>query len=142
MAGLFYVHQGNTGVEWTPDKSQHTKLTLEKKFLPPLLPGFELATFRARVWRSTNMLSRLPEREFSSLVEMIGWSFFQPRPGVTTTVSPPGRAQRVDRHKVMRLLTQPITQRQKQSPTFLLICVYLSIAKSRCSAAMLIIRFP
>ena len=25
--------------------SQHTKLTLEKKILPPLLPGFDLATF-------------------------------------------------------------------------------------------------
>ena len=32
-------------------KSQHTKLTLEKKFFPPLLPGFELATFRLRVRR-------------------------------------------------------------------------------------------
>ena len=29
--------------------SQHTKLTLEKKILPPLLPGFELATFRLGV---------------------------------------------------------------------------------------------
>ena len=29
-------------MEWTPDKSQHTKLTLEKKILLPLLPGFEL----------------------------------------------------------------------------------------------------
>ena len=31
---------------------RHTKLTLEKKILPPLLPGFELATFRSRVWHS------------------------------------------------------------------------------------------
>ena len=30
------------GVEWTPNKSQHAKLTLEKKILPPLLPGFEI----------------------------------------------------------------------------------------------------
>ena len=42
-------HYGNMGVEQTPNKSQHTKLTLEKKILPPLLPGFELATFRSRV---------------------------------------------------------------------------------------------
>ena len=34
------------------NKSQHTKLTLEKKILPQLLPGFELATFRSRVQRS------------------------------------------------------------------------------------------
>ena len=40
------------GVERTPNKSQHTKLTLEKKILPPLLPGFELATFRSRLRRS------------------------------------------------------------------------------------------
>ena len=44
---------GNTGVERTPNKSQHTKLTLEKKkILPLLLPGFELATSRSRVRRS------------------------------------------------------------------------------------------
>ena len=47
--GSFTCHCGNTGVERTPNKSQHTKLTLQKKILPPLLPGFELATFRSRV---------------------------------------------------------------------------------------------
>ena len=31
------------GAERTPNKSQHTKLTLEKKILPPLLPGFDLS---------------------------------------------------------------------------------------------------
>ena len=50
----FTYHCGNTGVERTPDKSQHRQLTLENKFLPPLLPGLELATFRSRVRRSTN----------------------------------------------------------------------------------------
>ena len=48
----FTCHCGNTGVEWTPKKSQHTKLTLERKILPPPLPGFEPATFQSRVWRS------------------------------------------------------------------------------------------
>ena len=52
MTRIFYVPLRNTGVERTPNKSQHTKLTLEKKILPPLLPGFELATFRWRVRRS------------------------------------------------------------------------------------------
>ena len=33
-------------------KRQHTKLTLEKEILPPLLPGFELTTFRSRVRHS------------------------------------------------------------------------------------------
>ena len=40
------------GVEQTPNKSQHTKLTLEKKILPPLLPEFKLATFQLQDWRS------------------------------------------------------------------------------------------
>ena len=47
MTGIFYVPlRYNTGEEGgeerTPNKSQqHTKLTLEKKILLPLLPGFE-----------------------------------------------------------------------------------------------------
>ena len=39
----FACHSGNTGVERTLYQSQHTKLTLEKKILQPLLTGFELA---------------------------------------------------------------------------------------------------
>ena len=58
--GSFTCHCGNTGVEWTPNKNQHTKLTQEKKILPPLLPGFELATFRSRFRRSTKKLPRPP----------------------------------------------------------------------------------
>ena len=42
MTGVFYVPLRNTGVERTPSESQHTKFTLEKKILPPLLPGFKL----------------------------------------------------------------------------------------------------
>ena len=49
MAGVFCVPLLNTGVERTPNKSQHTKLTLENIILLPLLPGFELAIFRSRV---------------------------------------------------------------------------------------------
>ena len=36
------------------NKSQHRKLILEKKILPPLLQGFEPATFRSRVRRSNH----------------------------------------------------------------------------------------
>ena len=39
-------------MERTSNKSQHTKLTQEKKILPPFLPEFELAIFRSRVRRS------------------------------------------------------------------------------------------
>ena len=49
-----------TAVTRVPNKSQHTKSTLEKKIPPPLLPGLELAIFRPRVRRCTDKLSRLP----------------------------------------------------------------------------------
>ena len=58
--GSFACHCGNTGVEQTPNNSQHTKSTLEKKNLLPLLPGFKLATFQSGVQRFTNKLSWLP----------------------------------------------------------------------------------
>ena len=50
------------GVERTPNKSQHTKLTLEKKILLPLLPGFELATFRSQIRRSNQQAIPLREQ--------------------------------------------------------------------------------
>ena len=46
--GCFMCHCGDTGVERTPNKSHYTELSLEKKILPPFLPGFELASFRSR----------------------------------------------------------------------------------------------
>ena len=54
---------------WTKyrDTSQHRKLTLEKKIIPPLLPGLEPATFRSRVQRSTMELSPLPKYMFAQL---------------------------------------------------------------------------
>ena len=53
--GSFTCHCGNTGVEWTMNKSQHTKLIQEKK-ISLAAP----TTFRSRVWCSTNKLSWLP----------------------------------------------------------------------------------
>ena len=50
--GSFTCHCGKMGVEWTLNKSQHTKLTLEKKILPPLLLGFEHVAFQSWVWHS------------------------------------------------------------------------------------------
>ena len=57
--GSFTCHCGNTRVEQTPTKSPHTKLTLDKNILPPLLPEFELATMRSQVQCSTYKLSHL-----------------------------------------------------------------------------------
>ena len=58
--GSFMCHCGNTGVERTPNKSWHTKLTLEKKILPPLLLGFELATFQSQVQHSNQQAIPAP----------------------------------------------------------------------------------
>ena len=43
--GLLRATAVSWGVERTPSKSQYRKLTLEKKILPPFLPGMELAIF-------------------------------------------------------------------------------------------------
>ena len=64
-------HCGNKGVERTPNKSQHTKLSLEKKILPPLLPGFELATIRSRVRRSSRLYGKDYRRQPKK-----SWVFF------------------------------------------------------------------
>ena len=58
--GSFTCHCSNTGVGQTPNKSQHTKLTLDKKILPPLLPGFEFATFRLQVQRFNQQVTPAP----------------------------------------------------------------------------------
>ena len=58
--GSFTCHCSITGVEWTLHKSQHAKLTLKKKILPPLLLGFEPTTFRSRVQRSSQQATQLP----------------------------------------------------------------------------------
>ena len=43
------------------NRSQHRKLTLEKKILPPLQQGFEPATFRSRVRRSNHWAILAPQ---------------------------------------------------------------------------------
>ena len=55
---LFFIFLHTTAVtrRWDRyrNKSQHRKLTLEKKILPPLQQGFKPATFRAGVRRGCN----------------------------------------------------------------------------------------
>ena len=58
-------------VERTPNKSQHTKLTLEKNILPPLLQGFELATFCSRVRRSDQQAIPAPKPEILGKAEIL-----------------------------------------------------------------------
>ena len=64
--GLLRVAAVARGMERTPNKSQHTKLTPEKKILPPLLSRFELATFDYESGALTNKLSRLPKKVTTS----------------------------------------------------------------------------
>ena len=58
---VFYVPRRQDGMEGTSNKSQHRKLTLEKRNLLFLLPGFELATFRSRVRAFSVQLSPLSD---------------------------------------------------------------------------------
>ena len=64
--GVFYVPMRLHRVERTPNKSQHRKFTPGQKILPPLLLRLELTTFRSRVRRFTNEISRLPTELSSS----------------------------------------------------------------------------
>ena len=54
--------------EWKGHRnnSQHRKLTLQKKILPPLLPGLEPATFRSRVGGAVPMSYPRKESMFFS----------------------------------------------------------------------------
>ena len=56
-------------MERTPNMSKHTKLILEKKILPPLLPGFELAAFRSRV--NCKLSRLLPLISFQTRTELL-----------------------------------------------------------------------
>ena len=56
--GSFTCHCGNTGV-------QHTKLTLEKKILPPFQPGSKSQPFDQESGALTNNISRLTCRSYA-----------------------------------------------------------------------------
>ena len=73
-------HCGNMGVEWTPNKSQQTELTLEKKIL---LPGFKLATFGSGVWRSYQQAIPAPSFVTFSELHVLGCL-----PGSITCIQP------------------------------------------------------
>ena len=63
-------------MEQTSNKtSHHTKLTLEEKSFPPLLPGFELATFRSRARRSNQQTIPAPAKYTQSTKAKHGSAF-------------------------------------------------------------------
>ena len=55
------------------NKSQHRKLTLEKKILPPLLPGLERGTFRSRVRCSNHCAIPAPAQNEHSKINQSGF---------------------------------------------------------------------
>ena len=63
--GSFTCYCSNMGVDGYQNKSQHRKLTLEKKILPPLQQGFEPATFWSRVRRSNHSTIPAPLKQLS-----------------------------------------------------------------------------
>ena len=60
--GLLHATVVTQGWNGYRNKSQHRKLTLEKKILPPLQQGFEPATFQSRVRRSNHWAIPAPPR--------------------------------------------------------------------------------
>ena len=60
--GSFTCYYLNTGEKMDTKISQHRELTLEKKILPPLLQGFEPATFQSRVRRTNHWV--MPARQY------------------------------------------------------------------------------
>ena len=65
-SGLLRATAVTHGRNWYLNKSQHRKLTLEKKILSPLLQGFEPATFRSRVRRSNHWAIPAPRSPLTS----------------------------------------------------------------------------
>ena len=55
------------------NKSQHRKLSLEKKILPPLLQRFEPATFRSRVGRSNHWAILAPVHTSGMFFTYLPW---------------------------------------------------------------------
>ena len=55
------------------NKSQHRKLTLENKILPPLLQGFEPPTFRSRVRRSNHWAIPAPVHTSGMFLTYLPW---------------------------------------------------------------------
>ena len=58
--GSFMCHCDNRGMEWTSNKSQHTKLTLEKIFFGHPCQDSNSQPFSHKSGALTNKLSQLP----------------------------------------------------------------------------------
>ena len=110
--GSSMCHCGNTGVKRTLNKRQHTKLTLEKKTLPPLLLGFELATFQSQVrhsipaysfnrpWKDSNTQAK--QRMGTQADRQTGWQMITDRQKSILLASPWAASWAWTRHESER----------------------------------------
>ena len=73
--GSFTCYCSNTGRNGYRNKS-HRKLTLENKILPPLLQGFEPATFQSRIRRSNHWAIPAPIVICSIIMVCLFFHFF------------------------------------------------------------------
>ena len=103
--GSLTYHCGNTWVERTPNKSRHTKLTPEKKIFPPLLPGFELATFRSRVRRSNQQAIPAPPTSYPDSTNKLSRLYQQAIPTLPTSY--PGSTNKLSRLYQQAIPTLP-----------------------------------
>ena len=71
--GLLRATAVNRGWNGYRNKSQHRKLTLEKKILPPLLQRFERATFQSRVRRSNHWTIPAPVHTSGMFLAYLPW---------------------------------------------------------------------
>ncbi len=71
--GLLRATEVTRGWNGHRNKSQHRKLTLEKKILPPLLQRFEPATFRSRVRRSNHWAIPAPVHTSGMFLAYLPW---------------------------------------------------------------------
>ena len=71
--GLLHATAVTPGWNGYRNKSQHKKFTPEKKILPPLLQGFEPATFRSRVRRSNHWAIPAPVHTSGMFLTYLPW---------------------------------------------------------------------
>ena len=72
--GLLHATVVTQGWNGYRNKSQHRKLTLEKKILPPLQQGFEPVTFRSRVRHSNHWAIPAPWPCHPDITMLIDWA--------------------------------------------------------------------
>ena len=71
--GLLHATAVTWGWNGHQNKSQHRKLILEKKILPPLLQRFEPATFRSQVRRSNHWAIPTPVHTSGMFLAYLQW---------------------------------------------------------------------